>query len=117
VAERNGQLIRLGQVATIVDGTEDQRTLALFTDSLGNTKEAVGINIKKSKGYSTTDVSDQILARVEQIRKTLPPGTTIDVVKNSGVNVRNSVNNVQTTLLEGAALTVLVVFIFLNSWR
>ncbi len=117
VAERNGQLIRLGQVASIVDGTEEQRTLALFTDSLGRTKEAVGINVKKSKGYSTTDVSDQILARVEQIRKTLPPGTTIDVVKNSGVNVRNSVRNVQTTLLEGAALTVLVVFLFLNSWR
>ncbi len=117
VAERNGRLIRLGQVATIIDGIEDQRTLALFTDSLGRTKEAVGIDIKKSKGYSTTDVADQILARVEQIRKTLPAGTTIDVVKNKGVNVRNSVNNVQVTLLEGAVLTVLVVFLFLNSWR
>ncbi len=117
VAEREGRLIRLGQVATIIDGTEDQRTLALFTDSLGRTKEAVGIDIKKSKGYSTTDVADQILARVETVRKTLPPGTTIDVVKNKGVNVRNSVNNVQVTLLEGAVLTVLVVFLFLNSWR
>ncbi|HEX5830441.1 MAG TPA: efflux RND transporter permease subunit, partial [Gemmatimonadaceae bacterium] len=43
--------------------------------------------------------------------------TTIDVIKNRGERVRNSVANVQEALLEGAALTVLVVFLFLNSWR
>ena len=51
--------MRLGQVADVRDGTEEPRTLALFND-----KEAVGIDIKKSKGYSTTDVSDKIRARV-----------------------------------------------------
>ncbi|MFP5355492.1 MAG: efflux RND transporter permease subunit, partial [Gemmatimonadota bacterium] len=117
VAERNGQLIRLGQVAEVKDATEEQRTLALYADSTGRIRESVGINIKKSKGYSTTDVASQILARVEQIEKTLPAGTTIDVVKNSGRNVTNSVRNVQETLIEGALLTVLVVFLFLNSWR
>jgi len=117
VAERNGQLIRLSQVAEVKDGTEEQRSLALYADSAGRIKEAVGINIKKSKGYSTTDVASQVLARVEEIRKRLPAGTTIDVVKNSGRNVTNSVNNVQETLVEGALLTVLVVFLFLNSWR
>src|SRR6185295_320391 len=79
--------------------------------------EAVGVNVKKSKGYSTTDVAGQVLARVEQIQKRLPPGTTIDVVKNSGKNVEASVSNVQLALIEGAILTVLVVFLFLNSWR
>ena len=47
--------MRLGEVADVRDGTEEPRTLALFND-----QEAVGIDIKKSKGYSTTDVSDQI---------------------------------------------------------
>ena len=61
VAERGGQLTRLGDVAVVRDGTEEPRTLALFND-----REAVGIDIKKSKGYSTTDVSDQIRARVER---------------------------------------------------
>jgi HAE1 family hydrophobic/amphiphilic exporter-1 len=112
VAERNGQLVRLGQVADIIDATEEPRTLALY-----NGREAVGIDIKKSAGYSTTSVSDQILERIQVIAKSLPAGTTIDVVKNSGVNVRNSVRNVQLSLLEGAMLTVLVVFLFLNSWR
>jgi HAE1 family hydrophobic/amphiphilic exporter-1 len=112
VAERNGTLIRLGQVADVKDGTEEQRTLALF-----NGTEAVGIDIKKSKGYSTTDVSAKLLARVQKLEKTLPAGTTINVVKNSGTRVSAAVRNVQETLVEGAALTVLVVFLFLNSWR
>jgi HAE1 family hydrophobic/amphiphilic exporter-1 len=112
VAERNGQLIRLGQVAEILDGTEEQRSLALYDG-----KEAVGIDIKKSKGYSTTTVSDEIRARVEKVRATLPPGTTIDLVRDAGTRVDAAVSNVQMMLLEGAALTVLVVFLFLNSWR
>ena len=112
VAERGGSLIRLGQVATVRDGTEEQRSLALF-----NGREAVGIDIKKSKGYSTTDVSSQILERVEEIQATLPQGTRLDVVRDAGTRVAASVRNVQEALLEGAVLTVLVVFLFLNSWR
>ena len=112
VAERGGQLIRLGQVADIRDGTEEQRTLALF-----NGVPAVGINIKKSKGYSTTAVSDRIRDRVASIQETLPAGTKLEVVRDAGVRVASSVNNVQKALIEGAILTVLVVFLFLNSWR
>ncbi|HEX4936938.1 MAG TPA: efflux RND transporter permease subunit, partial [Gemmatimonadaceae bacterium] len=108
IAERGGQLIRLGQVATVKDGTEEQRTLALCTDRDGRTKESVGINVKKSKGYSTTDVAQQVIDRIRAIEQRLPPGTQIDVIKNSGVNVTNSVRNVQETLVEGALLTVLV---------
>jgi hydrophobic/amphiphilic exporter-1 (mainly G- bacteria), HAE1 family len=112
VAERGGTLIRLGQVATVKDGTEEQRTLALF-----NGGEAVGIDVKKSKGYSTTDVASQILERVERLRPGLPPETTLEVVRNSGTRVTAAVRNVEEALLEGALLTVLVVFLFLNSWR
>ena len=67
VAQRNGQVIRLGQVADVFDGTEEARTSAIF-----NGKDAVGIDIKKSKGYSTTRVSADILERVATIEKTLP---------------------------------------------
>src|SRR3954465_14592108 len=112
VAERNGQLIRLGQVAEIKDGTIEPRTLALY-----DSREAVGIDIKKSKGFSTTDVASRLIARVDLIKKRLPPGTTMEVVKNSGVRVDHAVRNVQEALIEGAILTVLVVFLFLNSWR
>lgn len=112
VAQKDGQLIRLGQVADALDGTQEQRTLALY-----NGREAVGIDITKSKGYSTTAVSKKIRAVAAQMEKTLPPGVKMDIVRDSGVRVANSVRNVEEALFEGALLTVLVVFIFLNSWR
>ena len=112
VTTRNGIPIRLGQLATVRDGTEEPRTLALF-----NGQEAVGVDIKKSKEASTTDLSIRLNQRLDQIKKTLPAGVKLDVVRDAGVRVDRSVTNVQETLLQGALLTVLVVFIFLNSWR
>ena len=122
VAERNGQMIRLGQVADAIDGTQEQRSLAMFweRDSLSKSlagREAIGIDINKSKGYSTTAVSDKIREVIDRVSATLPAGVEVNVVKDSGVRVAASVRNVQEALLEGALLTVLVVFIFLNSWR
>jgi HAE1 family hydrophobic/amphiphilic exporter-1 len=107
-----GGLIRLGQVADVRDGTAEQRSLALF-----NGKDAVGINVTKSKGASTTQVASQVLKALDRIRPTLPQGVQIEVVRNSGERVHNSVRNVEEALIEGAILTVLVVFLFLNSWR
>jgi HAE1 family hydrophobic/amphiphilic exporter-1 len=123
VSEKNGQIVRLGQVADALDGTQEQRSLALYwqRDSSNKTmldgREAIGIDITKSKGYSTTAVSKKIQATVERLTKTLPPGVKVNVVRDSGVRVAASVRNVEEALLEGALLTVLVVFIFLNSWR
>jgi len=122
VAERNGQMIRLGQVADAIDGTQEQRSLALFwkRDSLSKSldgKESIGIDITKSKGYSTTAVGEKIREALDRASKNLPPGVEVNVVRDSGVRVAASVRNVQEALLEGALLTVLVVFIFLNSWR
>jgi HAE1 family hydrophobic/amphiphilic exporter-1 len=112
VADRNGTLVRLGQVATIKDATEEPRTLALY-----NGQEAIGIDVKKSNGYSTTDVASKVRDRLAQIETTLPKGTKFDLVKDSGVRVTHAVTNVEEALLLGAVLTVLVVFLFLNSWR
>lgn len=112
VSQRGAQLVRLGDVATVKDGTEEERTMALY-----NGRDAVGIDITKTKGYSTTAVSEQLIAQVNELVPTLPEGVRLETVKNSGVRVENSVSNVQRTLVEGAVLTVLVVFLFLNSWR
>ncbi len=112
VSERGGRTVRLGDVATVADGVEEQRTLALYDG-----RDAVGIDIKKTAGYSTTAVAEAVFAKVEQLRPTLPEGARLEVVKNSGTRVERSVANVQSALVEGAVLTVLVVFLFLNSWR
>ncbi|TFG50527.1 MAG: efflux RND transporter permease subunit [Gemmatimonadales bacterium] len=112
VAERSGRLIRLGELAEAIDGTAEPRSLALF-----NEREAVGIDVRKSKGFSTTDVTSRIRERLGSLRAVLPAGATLDLVKDGGERVNRSVANVQATLVEGALLTVLVVFLFLNSWR
>jgi hydrophobic/amphiphilic exporter-1 (mainly G- bacteria), HAE1 family len=112
VATRDGVPVRLGEVARVNDGTVEARSLALF-----NGQPAVGIDIVKSQGYSTTAVAEAVLEEVREIQARVPAGAKLDVVRNSGERVENSVENVQETLIEGALLTVLVVFLFLNSWR
>jgi len=112
VAERAGQVVRLSQVADVKDGTEEQRDQALF-----NGREAVGIEILKAKGYSTTQVTDVIHRRVAELQQRIPAGARLEVVQDAGDRVHHAVRNVQEALIEGALLTVLVVFLFLNSWR
>ena len=112
VANRGGRLVRLSDVADVRVGTEEPRTSAMFSG-----REAVGIDIIKAKGYSTTAVADAVREKVESIRPTLPQGVTLELVRDAGTRVESSVRNVQEALLEGAVLTVLTVFLFLNSWR
>lgn len=112
VAHRDGKTIRLSDVGRAKDSTEEPRTMALY-----NGEQAVGLDVVKAKGYSTADVADRVKARVEELRKKLPPGVEISVVRDAGERVERSVGDVEMALIEGAALTVLVVFLFLNSWR
>jgi HAE1 family hydrophobic/amphiphilic exporter-1 len=112
VSQSSGRVVRLGDVAEVRDGTEEPRSAALF-----NGQQAVGIDILKSDGFSTTAVADDIRRAVGEIGRTLPSGVTLQIVRDSGTRVENSVRSVQEALIEGAVLTVLVVFLFLNSWR
>ena len=78
-------------------GAEEQRTLALFDD-----KEAVGIEIIKATGYSTTEVAEGVLQRLESLQGELPEGVEVRIVQNAGVRVEDSVTNVQSALFEAA---------------
>jgi HAE1 family hydrophobic/amphiphilic exporter-1 len=112
IAQRGGQLITLSQVASVEAGAAEPRSAALY-----NGRQAIGLDIVKSREYSTTAVADLVKARIQHIQETLPKGTTLEVVRDAGDRVRHSVRNVEEALVEGALLTVLVVFLFLNSWR
>jgi HAE1 family hydrophobic/amphiphilic exporter-1 len=112
VSQSRGRIVRLGDLADVRDSTEEPRSFALYDD-----ESAVGIDILKSTGFSTTAVAEQIRNRVADIQRTLPAGVTLRVVTDAGVRVADSVAGVQQALIEGAALTVAVVFLFLNSWR
>jgi hydrophobic/amphiphilic exporter-1 (mainly G- bacteria), HAE1 family len=112
ISSRNGQLVTLGQLADVEAGAAEPLSAAFY-----NGRQAIGLDIVKSREYSTTAVADRIRARVDSLQRGMPAGTRIEIVRDAGVRVRNSVRNVQEALVEGALLTVLVVFLFLNSWR
>ena len=112
ISRRAGQPIRLGDVATIVDGVEEQRTLALI-----NGKPAVAIDITKQTKANTVDVVDNVRAAVDKLQQEVPAGVQIQVVRDTSSFIRESVADVYNTLILGGFLTIVIVFLFLNSWR
>jgi HAE1 family hydrophobic/amphiphilic exporter-1 len=117
LSSQNGRLVRLSEIATVRDATEEQRTLALYGTSKAGDQEAVGLDIKKAQGNSTTAVATRVLQRVEALNQRLPKNVKLNVIRNSGDRVQDSVNSVIESLVEGLLLTVVTVFVFLNSWR
>ncbi|MBQ0937357.1 efflux RND transporter permease subunit [Ideonella paludis] len=113
VVRRSGdQLVRLGQVATVQDGFAERASL-----SYRNGGPNVAIFIKRARDASTVTVASDVRKEVEEIRKTLPKGTTLEVTRDGGKEAENSLNNVIHALVFGAGLTIFVVYAFLNSWR
>lgn len=112
IANRNGQPIRLGQIAHVEDGTEEERSLAFV-----NGQRAVSLDIRKVSGANTVAVADDVFKAIDDLREILPEGTEIQVVRDNSEYIRKSVSSVIHELLLGALLTVLVVMFFLNDWK
>lgn len=114
VARRGTVLIRLGQVARVVDGPEEIDSLALY-----NGQRTIALEVQKAQGENTIEVVDGLNKALAAVQASgeVPAGVELSVVRDSSRPIRVSVNNVRQTLLEGAALTILIVFLFLNSWR
>jgi len=112
VAVRNGTTVRLSQVARIEDAQEEERDAAFV-----NGERAVTIEVRKVAGGNTVDIADQVNAAVAELNRTLPRGAKLTMIEDNSIWIRHSVDDVQKTLVEGAILAVLIVFIFLNSWR
>ncbi|MCB1658549.1 MAG: efflux RND transporter permease subunit [Pseudomonadales bacterium] len=112
VARRQGNPIYLEQVADVVDGEQD-----LESASLINGQQAVSLDVIKSSGANVIDVVNKANETLAEIRQQLPAGVSMTVVADSSKSIRASLADVQKTLLEGAALAILIVLLFLGSWR
>ncbi len=115
VARRGGQSVLLSQIATVVDSQQEQQNLALF-----NGQHTLALDILKAQGENTIEVADGLQKAITELQPTLNalhPGMQVKVIKDSSRQIRVGVDNVRRTLLEGAGLTILIVFLFLNSWR
>jgi len=112
VARRQGQPVFLGQIASIRDTAQEIESLALV-----NGERAIALDVVKAQGENTIAVVDAVLRAAKDLKPQLPPGVDIVVVRDGSRAIRNSVASVQRNILEGAALTILIVFLFLSSWR
>jgi hydrophobic/amphiphilic exporter-1 (mainly G- bacteria), HAE1 family len=112
IARRAGSAVRLKQVARISDATEEVESLALY-----NGERTLLLAVQKAQDENTIAVTDGLKAAVAAMQAELPPGIRLEQIADGSRPIRVSVNNVRQTLIEGAMLTVLIVFLFLNSWR
>ena len=112
VARRGGSPVRLSQVAQVSDGTQEVESLALY-----NGQRTLLLQVQKSQDENTIAVTDGLKKAIESIKAELPPGVALEPIADGSRPIRVSVENVRRTLIEGALLTVLIVFLFLNSWR
>jgi len=112
VRRRGEDIVRLGQLAKIEDGFAEQASV-----SLRNGHPNVAMNVIRSRDASTVTVANQVRKLVADINQELPKGTTLVVTRDGGNEAQDSLNNVIHALIFGAGLTILVVYIFLNSWR
>jgi hydrophobic/amphiphilic exporter-1 (mainly G- bacteria), HAE1 family len=111
-AANAGHAVTLDQVAQVVDGQEEPDSMALL-----NGNRALFLSVIKAQGENTVDVAKGIRAEIAALQKALPPGVKLDITDDSSREIENSVNEVKGTLLEGALLTIAIVFLFLGSWR
>jgi HAE1 family hydrophobic/amphiphilic exporter-1 len=112
VAMRHGTPIYLPMVARMVDGVEERRSASLIDGRPG-----LSMDVVKQSGANTVEVADEIDKAIREINASLPPHIQLRKVVDRSIFIRDSVEDVQLTLLLGGVLTVLIVFLFLNSWR
>ena len=110
VAYKNGNPVRLADVATLVDGAENLR-LAAWADR----SDAVIINVQRQPGANVIDVADKVVALLPQMTASLPASLDVRVINDRTTTIRASVRDVQHELLMAVALVVMVIFLFLRS--
>ncbi len=112
INQKGGRPIALGEVAEVRDGAEEKRRLALV-----NGEPAIGLDIYKQSGANQVQVVDSIKKVMAKVGPELPPGVTLSLVRDGSIMTRESLADVQETLVIGGILTVVIVFCFINSWR
>src|SRR6185312_14014943 len=112
IAYRNGAAVRLSDVADVSDGVENVRNLGTF-----NGKPAVLVNITKQPGANVIEVVDSILREMPQLRSSLPVSINLDVLSDTTTSIRNSVHDVEMTLILSTILVIMVVFLFLRNFK
>ena len=112
VARRGGLALTLGDLGTLVEREREADSLARI-----NGQPAVTFNIFKQQDANIVATGEAVKAAAEELRKGLPVGVELRLINANSDFIKGALRGLQHTLIEGALLTVLIVFLFLHSWR
>ncbi len=112
VRQTGDETVRLGDVAQVELGAEDERTAVRY-----NGQPTIGLGIIKQQKASTIDVAEVVEAELPELGKVVPEGMTLEVAYNSANFIQDSIDEVAETLLIAFLLVVAVILLFLKSFR
>jgi HAE1 family hydrophobic/amphiphilic exporter-1 len=112
VAVRNSKPIRLGDVATVIDGVEERRSTA-EVDGVS----AVVLEVLKLPGANTVEVADSVRAAIASLERQMPTDVKLTLIRDDSKRILESLHDVELSLVLGALLTIAIIYLFLNSWR
>jgi len=110
VAYRNGSPVRLEEVGRVIDGVQTDKVAGWF-----NNERSVVLAVQRQPGTNTIEVVDAIRKLLPVFRQQLPASVNLNVVYDRSVAIRESVHDVQFTLILTIALVVMVIFLFLRN--
>lgn len=110
VAWRNGSPVKLEEVAKVYDSVENDKIATWF-----NGTRSIVLAIQKQPDANTVAVVDAVRAKLPSLRAQIPPSVTMDVTLDRSVSIRESVADVEETLLIAVGLVIVVIFLFLRS--
>ncbi len=112
VARRDGVLLRIDNIATVSDTTKTITTVSKLND-----KPAIGLDIMKQSGSNTVLVVDSVKKELAKIKKELPAGVEVTIIRDNSKRINESIHDVLFNLVVGGLLAVAIVFLFLGNWR
>ena len=112
VAKRGGNAVRLRDVAVVRDSVKEKENLSLY-----NGERTLVLQVQKAQDENTIEVVQALNETLAESKATALAGIRMEPIGDASRPIRLAVKNVQQTLLEGALLTIGIVFLFLNSWR
>jgi hydrophobe/amphiphile efflux-1 (HAE1) family protein len=112
VAQQGGGPVYLSQVADVIDGEKEMTSFARISG-----RPAITLDIQKAQDANIVETGRNVKAAVAALKDRLPSDVEVRVTFSAAENVERAVDRVKQTILEGALLTVLIVFLFLHSWR
>jgi len=105
-------LVYLSDVAEVIDSHEEVRVITRLDG-----KPCVKLSVLKQSTANTVAVAEGVNRRIAELRSQIPQGITLNMVENQAEYVRAALNGVRTTAVEAAVLVILIVWLFLGSWR